>query len=193
MTTGYENLVTDLKIVEQMMAGMRDYLNSKSVYSKKIDHNLMYITLGGYLMRQQRLTTLISDLDPAQQTRLREVVEKFDLIRRTQPSVFEKKATQELQARLREWERAMRELFDDGRPSMAFYRNDVEKRVMIKALLNALKTDATLIKPEILGKLDRLDKQLRTRWRSGSFIWPTEFEAAYPLDDYWWLHGELAA
>ena len=191
MTTGYENLATDLKIVEQMMAGMRDYLNSKSVYSKKIDHNLMYITLGGYLMRQQRLTALINNLAPTQQAQLREAVEKFALICRTQPSVFEKKAVQELEARLREWERAMRELFEDGRPSMAFYRNDVEKRVMIKALLDALETDATLIKSEIIGKLERLDKQLRTQWHSGSFIWLTEFEAAYPIDNYWWLYGKL--
>ena len=192
MATGHESLAVDLEIVEQMVAGMRDYLSSGSVYSKKIDYNLMYLTLGGYLMRQQRLTELDSTLDASQQVRLRNVAERFDLIRRTQLSAFEKKAGQELQARLGEWERALRELFDDGRPSMAYYRNDVEKRVMIQALIDTLEAESADIKPEVLGKLERLDGQLRARWRSGAFIWPAEFEAAYPVDDYWWLYGELA-
>lgn len=192
MTTGHESLAVDLEIVEQMVAGMRDYLSSGSIYSKKIDYNLMYLTLGGYLMRQQRLAELDHTLDASQQVRLRNAAERFDLIRRTQLSAFEKKASQELQARLGEWERALRELFDDRRPSMAFYRNDVEKRVMIQALINALEAESASIKPEILGKLERLDGQLRARWQTGAFIWPTEFEAAYPADDYWWLYGELA-
>lgn len=192
MAIGHESLAVDLEIVEQMVAGMRDYLSSGSVYSKKIDYNLMYLTLGGYLMRQQRLTELDSALDASQQVRLRNAAERFDLIRRTQLSAFEKKAGQELQARLGEWERALRELFDDGQPSMAFYRNDVEKRVVIQALIDALEAESASIKPEILGKLERLDGQLRARWQPGAFIWPAEFAAAYPADDYWWLYGELA-
>ena len=99
MATGHESLAVDLEIVEQMVAGMRDYLSSGSVYSKKIDYNLMYLTLGGYLMRQQRLTELDSTLDASQQVRLRNVAERFDVIRRTQLGAFEKKAGQELKAR----------------------------------------------------------------------------------------------
>lgn len=191
MTAAQESLATNLEVVEQMIAGMRDYLTSGSVYSKKIDHDLMYLTLGGYLMRQHQLTALINALDPAQQARLREAVESFDLIRRTQPDAIEKKVNKELRSRLREWERSLKEFLDDRQPSMAFYRNDVEKRVMIAALINALQADSALIEPELLGQLERLDRRLRTRWQSGSFIWSPQFEAAYPVDDYWWLYGEL--
>ncbi|MCB0193399.1 MAG: hypothetical protein KDJ65_15740 [Anaerolineae bacterium] len=191
MSTAHTSLATDLKVAEQMVAGMSDYLNSGSVYSKKIDHDLMYLTLGGYLIRQHQLTALTDALDPAQKARLRNVVENFETIRRTQAGAFEKKANQELQARLREWERSLKELLDDRRPSMAFYRNDVEKRVMIATLLDALQADSALLKPEIPNQIERLDKQLRSRWRSGSFIWPPQLEAAYPTDDYWWLYGEL--
>lgn len=192
MATGHESLAVDLEIVEQMAAGMRDYLSSGSVYNKKIDYGLMYLTLGGYLMRQQRLMALISQLDAAQQTRLREAVERFDLVRRTQLGAFEQKATQELHARLREWERSLKELLDDRQPSMAFYRNDVEKRVMIDALVEALQAESVAIKPELPGKIERLDETLKRRWQSGAFVWPAQFEAAYPADDYWWLYGELA-
>ncbi|MCB0209637.1 MAG: hypothetical protein KDJ52_09915 [Anaerolineae bacterium] len=192
MSTAHTSLATDLKVVEQMVAGMSDYLNSGSVYSKKIDHDLMYLTLGGYLIRQHQLMALTDALDSSQQARLRKVVEDFETICRTQAGAFEKKANQELQARLREWERSLRELLDDRQPSMAFYRNDIEKRVMISALLDAIQAESALLKPELPNQIERLDRQLRSRWRSGSFIWPPQLESAYPADDYWWLYGQLA-
>lgn len=182
-------LADDLEILEQMTAGMRDYLSSGSIYGKKIDRDLMTLTLGGYWLRRHRLEALRDRLHAGQQTRLTAALEKFDLLRRVHAADIAGKAQQELSARLREWEQALAELFD-GRPSLAIYRNDVEKRAMIEALFAELNHEGTLLKPELPSRRDRLDQRLRGHWQTGAFLWPAEYAAAYPPERFWWLYGE---
>lgn len=182
-------LSDDLEILEQMTTGMRDYLSSGSIYNKKIDRELMYLTLGGYLLRRHRLAALRDRLDAGQQARLSAALEKFELLQRVHGGDIARKAQQELQARLREWEQALTELFD-GRPSLAIYRNDVEKRAMIEALVAELEPAGSLLKPELLSRRDRLDQRLRSRWQAGEFLWPAAYQAAYPPETFWWLYGE---
>jgi len=192
LSTGAQKLVEDLTILESMAAKMEEYLNGEELFWRKIDGDPVQPTIGGFLVRQHRLQALAPDLlDGAARLRLKAANEQFDQVRRQQSRRFEQRSERELSARLRQWAQALKDLFEDDPPSMAYYRADVEVRAIIAALIDSLQTLSTQIEPKTLEKLAELDHDLRQRWSPGSFVWPAEWEPAYPPSEYWWLYGQL--
>ena len=187
MSDGTEKLRDDLKILESMAAKMAEYLDSKDVFWPKIDSDPVQPTIGGYLMRQDRLQALAGTLlNEAERQRLQAAVEQFDQVVSRKKDRFEHKAKQELPARVRQWEQKLQELLKDEFPSPAYYRADVEERVIAAVL-----SDHIQAAPSVTEQLQRLDQQLRQRWTPGAFVWPAEWKPAYPESAYWWLYGKL--
>jgi hypothetical protein len=189
LSDGKQKLVTDLTILEAMAAGMNDYLMSKTLW-QTIQIGMPQLTLGGYLMRQHRLLAL-SDvlLNESERARLKEAVSQFDQALRGKETYFEQKAQRELDARLRQWSEYLRELEGEDAEGAAYYPSSVETRAMIAALIDKLQTDPYRLESDILSKIDLLDARLRQRWTGGEFVWPSEWQPAYPRDRYWWLYG----
>jgi hypothetical protein len=105
---------------------------------------------------------------------------------------FEQKASRELEARVRQWRGDLDELLADDPPSMAYFRSDVEVRAIIAVILNQLPSIPIEPEESMLKEVDRLDRQLEKRWTPGGFIWPAEWEPAYPRQKFWWLYGRLS-
>ena len=189
MATGKEELVNDLSILEAMAAKMPEYLSSNELFWRKIDSDPVQPTLGGYLMRQDRLQALSDTLlDEGQRRQLAAAIARFEQAVNEQPGRLEAKGQQELESRLRQWEIALKELLDDEAPTLAYYRADIETRVIIATLLAALRQRT---EPAVTDKLAGLDQTLRQRWQPGEFVWPAEWQPAYPRSEYWWLYGRL--
>lgn len=189
MSDEKQKLITDLTILEAMAAGMNDYLMSKTLW-QTIQIGMPQLTLGGYLMRQHRLLAL-SDvlLNEAERARLKEAVSQFDQALSGKETYFEKKAQRELEARLRQWDEYLRELERENVDSAAYYPTTVETRAMIEAIIDKLQADLSPLAPDLQSKMVQLDDKLRQRWVSGEFVWPSEWQPAYPRDRYWWLYG----
>jgi hypothetical protein len=188
MSTGKERLVKDLKIVEQMAAEMEDYLDREEVFLQVINDNELLPTIGGFLIRRHRLMALGDVLlDSAERQRLQTASQKFEEAATVQPERFETKAVQELEARVRQWNKALQDLLADEAPSMAYYRSDVQLRAIMTALSGRLAS----IPPALTQKIEALDNLLRQHWQVGDFIWPPEWKSAYPDPGYWWLYGKL--
>ncbi len=193
MLSAKEKLVKDLQVAGQMVDKMEEYLNSDEIFWQKIDDDLVPPTFGGYWLREHRLLALQDKLlDSAQQSQLKTIVAKFDRFYERNRLKVDAKAQQELTARVRQWGNDLEELLRDDFPSMAYYNADVEVRVIIAILFDKLQQDSVQISAAVSSQLDRLDKQLKKRWQSDKFIWPIEWAAAYPQDEYWWLYGKLA-
>jgi hypothetical protein len=60
---------------------------------------------------------------------------------------------------------------------------------MISALVNKLKLPPYKLEPRINQQITMYDNNLRRRWDSGQFVWPEEWQPAYPEKSYWWLYG----
>jgi hypothetical protein len=192
LATGKEELVDDLSILEAMAAKMAEYLSRDELFWRKIDSDPVQPTLGGYLMRQHRLQVLSDTLlDDGQRRRLAAAVARFEQAVSEQPGRLAARERQELEARLRQWETALKELLDDEAPALAYYRADVETRVIIAVLLVALQQRSGWVEPAVTDRLARLDQLLRQRWQPGEFVWPAEWQPAYPHSEYWWLYGRL--
>jgi hypothetical protein len=192
LATGKEELVKDLAVLEAMAAKMPEYLSSDELFWRKIDSDPVQPTIGGYLMRQNRLQALSDPLlDEGQRRQLAAAVTRFEQAVSEQPGRLEAKGQQELKSRLRQWEIALKELLEDEAPALAYYRADVETRIIIATLLMALQQRSVRIEPAITDKLAKLDQTLRQRWQPGEFVWPDGWQPAYPRSDYWWLYGRL--
>jgi hypothetical protein len=74
--------------------------------------------------------------------------------------------------------------------SVAYYRTAVETRAMIAALVNKLQSKPYELQSRFVSQVNLLDGNLRNNWQSGDFIWPPEWEPAYPRLNYWWLYGQ---
>lgn len=191
MINGKEKLTRDLAILEQMAAEMSSYLMSDSVFWPMMKGDMPRLTLGGYLMRQQRLLALANLLDEAERVRLETAVAQFNEAIVEHVVRLEQKAHQELHTRLRQWGEHLKDFRESKSVSAANYSADAAVRAMIAALINLMQTPPYRLDPKIQPQAERLDANLRRRWRPGAFVWPAAWKPAYPQADYWWLYGHL--
>lgn len=192
MSDGTDKLRADLTILESMAAKMDEYLDSQDVFWSKIDSDPVQPTVGGYLMRQDRLQALAGTLlNEVERRRLQATVEQFDQVVSRKKDRFEHKVQQELSARVRQWEQKLQDLLKDEFPSPAYYRADVEERVIAAVLIDHIQAIPATVASSVTEQLQRLDQQLRQNWTPGAFVWPAEWKSAYPESAYWWLYGKL--
>jgi hypothetical protein len=188
MSEGIEKLERDLVVLEAMVAEMPDYLRSDVLFWRMARGGMPMLTLGGYLMRQHRLQALADLLDEEEKERLDTAVLAFNASTQEKIVRLEEKAHTELEARIRQWAEALKDL--NSTTSLSHYRTVVETRVMIAALIDKLQTSPYQLQSRIISQVNMLDSNLGNHWQSGDFVWPPEWQPAYPKLIYWWLHGK---
>ncbi len=187
MSKGIEKLQRDLVVLEAMVAEMPDYLRSEVLFWPMVPSGLPKLTLGGYLMRQHRLVGLVDLLDGAERERLDTAVLTFNITTNEKIVRVEERAHKELEARVRQWGEALKDF--EGESSLSYYRTAIDARLMIALLVQKLQTSPFQLNPRILPQVKLLDVNLSGKWQSGAFIWPDEWQAAYPRAEFWWLYG----
>jgi hypothetical protein len=184
-----EIIDTDLTIVEKMAAEMSRYLTSECTHWAMRDGDLPLLTIGGYLMRQNRLLILCKTLQPDQQRRLQQTVSEFEQALVEQVVRFEQRTHQELHARLREWMGYLRGLSANNPKHDVTYPTAVNTRVIIAAMMDKLQCPPYQLKDTVLDEVTILDRRLRGQWIPGEFVLPLVWQPAYPPEKYWWLYG----
>jgi hypothetical protein len=190
MSDGLQKLRQDLEILAAMAAEMDSYLKSEVLFWPMANSTMPRLTLGGYLMRQRRLMALEDLLTDEEKARLETAVRQFNEALVEKIVRLEQRAHEELEARLRQWGEYLKDLSRDSGSGGAYYGTAVEPRAMITALVNKLRLPPYKLEPRISQQLAMYDDNLRRRWDSGDFIWPEEWQPAYPKTTYWWLYGK---
>ena len=188
MSDHTHKLEQDLAIAAAMAAQMDDYLKSDILFWNMGQSGMPMLTLGGYLMCQYRLLLLSNLLSEAQQGELETAVIQFNAALAEKIVRLEVKANSELEARIRQFEAFLRDL-RKGQETGMNYRTAVEPRAMVAALVDKLRMAPYQLDRQIPGRVETLDRSLRQRWVSGEFIWPQDWQPAYPQDEFWWLYG----
>jgi hypothetical protein len=189
MARASEKLHEDLEIMAAMAGEMDEYLKSDVLFWPMARGSMPRLTLGGYLMREQRLGALQDQLSTEEKRRFQAARDTFDEALREKVVRFEQRAHQELHARLRQWGEYLRELKSDAATNSGYYPSAVETRAMIAALVDRLRTPPYKAEERALEQLALLDQNLRRRWQPDDFVWPHGWEKAYPAAEYWWLYG----
>lgn len=189
MHDGRERLAHDVAVLAAMAGQMAEYLDSEILFWPLGRGNMPMLTLGGYLLRENRLLALPELLTPEQRTQVDAAVFQFNQFLADRIVRFEAKAHHELEARLRQWEEFLKEIEHDTLQRSSNYSTIVETRAMIHALLDRLSMPPYRAEGRPTQHLALLDTRLQGRWQPGEFVWPAEWQPAYPRAEYWWLYG----
>lgn len=189
MSSTSERLGRDVAILSAMADEMAAYLDSDILFWPMSHSGMPSLTLGGYLMREHRLQALRDQLSADQQAQLDHAVSSYNQILAERIVRFETKANNELGARLRQWEEYLKDVDRGSADKASNYDTAVETRAMIAALIDRLSMPPYRLEERPVSHLALLDDRLRNRFARGPFIWPVEWEPAYPATAYWWLYG----
>lgn len=189
MRDGNERLARDVSVLVAMADQMAEYLDSDISQWPPPRAGMPNLTLGGYLLREHRLTNLIDLLSAEQQTQVAAAVAQFNQALADRVVRFETKANQELEARLRQWEEHLKEMSRSSFDRANNYDTTVETRAIIQALIDRLTMPPYRLEERPVQHLAALDSRLHNVWKSGEFVWPVEWATAYPRGQYWWLYG----
>ena len=189
MHDGNERLAQDVAVLSAMAEQMPQYLDSDILYWPAPGAGMPALTLGGYLLREQRLLALRDLLTPDQRAEVERAVTQFNQALSGRVVRFEKKAHHELEARLRQWEEYLKDMDRGVFDRSSNYDTAVETRATIQALLDRLQMPPYHVEARPQQHLSTLDTRLHGRWHPGEFVWPAEWAVAYPHAAYWWLYG----
>lgn len=184
-----KKLKRDLTILAAMASEIDSYLRSDVLFWPMATPNMPKLTLGGYLMRQHRLLALPNLLDASDQTVLNAAIAQFNGVVGEWVVLTEKKAHQEMSARIRQWGEYLSEVNRDYDQAIHSYATAVEARAMLSAIMNLLTPPPYQLKTLMRQHVLQLDTLLQARWQSGDFVWVDGWQTAYPESSYWWLYG----
>lgn len=179
----------DLRILESMTASMDAYLASDATHWSMNEEGMPKLTIGGCLMRQERLHLLRNQLDLADQGRLDKTTAAFNTLISNQVVRFEKRATDELHARLREWMSYLRDATSKMTANREHYANVVDTRIVMSALIHKLGERPFELPTRLVTDIAKMDTRLKGQWLSGEFVLDVVWQPAYPAETYWWLYG----
>lgn len=189
MHNGNERLAQDVAALGPMAEQMAEYLDSDVLFWPLGSNNLPMLTLGGYLLREHRLLALPQLLTAEQRSQVDAALFQFNQALSNRVVRFETKAHHELESRLRQWEESVREIEHGSLQNSSNYDTIVETRAMIQAMLDRLSMPPYRLEARPGQHLALLDTRLQGRWQPGEFVWPAEWQPAYPRGEYWWLYG----
>lgn len=182
-------LSQDVTILTTMAAEMERYLDSDILFWPLSSPRMPRLTLGGYLMRQQRLLILKRLLTTDKQNEVDTAVFQFNQALVNRIVRFEQKGQHEIEARLRQWGAYLNDLERGTVVTQGHYATAVEPRVMIAALMDELALAPYQLEPGTDRQVTVADTQFRRQWVPGEFIWPAGWQPAYPAEEFWYLYG----
>ena len=194
-TVYHELLSRDLAILEDMVLHMGGYLLTDATRWDVGKSGAPPITVGGYLMRRRRLELRAGALDEDERQRLAVANADYDAVVARQVVRHEARALAEAGARMREWAGYLRDVAASKRLAAdhAHYAYKADIRVVLAEVLDLLGRPPYRLPQHLTDDVAALDHRLQARWQPGGFVWAAVWESAYPLEPYWWLHGNPLA
>lgn len=190
MSETNEILAYDLRALEVMIEGMDAYLASDATHWAMTGDNMpKKLTIGGCLMRQERLQRLRNQLGIADQSRLDNCIDTFNSGLNNHIVRSEGKAHDELHARLREWTSYLHDATSKITTSREHYANVVDTRIVITALINKLSQPPYQLNARLEQEVSQMDARLKGQWQTNEFVLDPIWEKAYSPSEYWWLYG----
>lgn len=189
MNSERDVLRRDLTILEKMLEILPEYLQSEETHWEMRQPDMPKMTIGGCLMRLNRLDILQDRLEANDRTRVGRAHQTLAAALDDHVVLFEERTHQELHARLSEWVAYLRDLSRHMVSDGEHYADIVDVRVVISAMIDKMRTPPYQLQQQVIDEINSLDQNLRNRWRAGEFVWPNVWQPAYPLEQYWYLYG----
>ena len=183
----------DLRILQAMAEAFEPYLIEEELFwpiSGRVRGGMPRLTIGGYLLRQHRLSALRASLSPEQQIALDEATGQVETARAAWNRHFFTKLEREWDMRLHLLGEFLRDCERNNQSScFENWPPEAENRTILHYLLSTWhENTASLSSAE--AALQRVDGGLRRyllAGETGEFLWPAGLEPVYPRAQFWWL------
>ncbi len=183
------NITRNLNALTAMASNLVPYLYEEELFGQ-LGGNLPKLTIGGLLMRVYQLRHLETQLSAKQQQELHDAVMNWESERSEWITHYEQKIQRELESRLGALRWYLDDCAKDPGSSNSGWLNEAEKRTMIEHLLAEAK-EFDILTDELTSQVASIDSHIRQFHKNGDFLWPAELQAAYPVENYWWLYGRM--
>jgi hypothetical protein len=146
------------------------------------------LSLGALSLALDELRAVETDIEPSARSAIQAVEREFDRITQKWTAAVERKALAEASQRVSVWRAYLQDL-RDLRTDPADYRQEVKQRVILSRLLGLARSNPD--NRVTIGALEGLDRNLRSLFAPGDFIWDIRLERVYPEADFWFLYGGI--
>jgi hypothetical protein len=182
----------ELTVLEAMAAELEPYLKADILYwqlspQRRISPPPPLLTVGGALLREQRLEAMKDEMKGEQQARLEAAREEFEEAMTEWKAHAAQKIVRELGARVNSWRWYVAECQTRNRSCITSYPSEAEKRTILALLLD--RAAQYMDVGEFRERVRELDAQFKGHFESGAFVWDERLQAAFPQERFWWLYG----
>lgn len=183
----------DLRILSAMADQLEPYLIEDELFwpiSGSVRGGMPRLTVGGFLLREHRLTTLRHTLSAQQQTTLDSTLAQYQTARAKWAVHFSGKIEREWQMRTHLLDEFVRDCEQDGNQNcFENWPPQAKHRTILHHLLLVWQNRTPEL-PEQTRDLNRVDTGLRRcllQDDEGAFLWGSGLEQVYPRATFWWL------
>jgi hypothetical protein len=113
------------------------------------------------------------------------IVNQFLLLKNKWLANWQKKVTEELPVRIRQWNQFIHDLRSDSEFSQPQMNNQLQIRLMIGLLIDELDE---LDRGQYLQQVEILDQKYKYATLENGFIWESELMEIFPKKKYWYLY-----
>lgn len=145
------------------------------------------LTIGGLLLRLDRLHALESQMNDAQKAQLAAIDAQHENARKEWTVHYNNKLAAEASSRLKMIQQYLRDCKEDPKSCAYNYTPEANRRTVVEALVKAMQRHN--VTPDDLSTTIRsVDAGLRGFTKPGDFMLSDTLKPAYPQDKYWWLY-----
>ncbi len=187
------NAERDIYILTAMADQFEKYLIEDEMFwplAGRIRGGMPRMTLGGYLLRKERLEAIRPALMPDQQATLDELLAASHIVIREWSIHYNTKLDREWDMRINLIENFLEDVNDvETHNNIEHWPNQARQRTVVHLLLKEARQQDSRSSDKVaaLARIDRgLKRYLRTG-ETGHFLWAPELERAFPQETYWWL------
>ncbi len=187
-----EQKAVDLTILQAMTARLDDYLTRDRLHWPMVVETpegtrWPTMSIGGMLARLVRLRALADRLTSEENEVLQKAEAKMARARRWYPEAYRSHVIHELTSLLNSWRWFLDECYENLEACADSYPADARIRTNIQLLVDHMGEEA--LPAGLLDQIRALDSRLRSRFRSGEFIWESKLAPVFPPKQFWWLYG----
>lgn len=189
------NAERDLRILAAMAEQVRTYLLEDALFwpiSGSVRGGMPRLTIGGLLLRKNRLTALRHLLSAKQETRIDEAVAAFEEARDEWAMRYDARIVREWDMRMGLLQAFLGDCLDsesNKRDCGDYWPSQAEQRTMLHHLQDESESRKTFSDRQrtALAHIDRGLRQFLIFDEQNAFLWAGELADVYPRDPYWWL------
>jgi len=183
------NLNRDVHTLQEMAARLDPFIYENETYGF-MPEGLPKLTIGGLLMRSQRLTLLSNLLSDEQRKTLNSAQQQLVTIKQAWLTAYTNRVAHELALHINELRQFLDDCGQDQDACREMYPSVVEKRVLAEILVSeARELNAQPL--ELENGLHNIDLHLQGLFKPGHFIWDKRLLRAYPKDQYGFLYVSM--